>query len=305
MAHSLSSLGFGSVTSQLQKSSFLLGRLVMLATLLVFFYYSSVVFWQLIYPQGFAYKTQAVATAASAKQYTPDKQSWGWFTDSSMTKEPPPPPPSKIDAKLLGVIAQGNAERGRGVALIAIKNAPAIYKVDDELAPGITLESVSSYFVTLRRGDQKEILEMEKSENIFKTAKELKGEGVDEDQPASSDASAAKKPAASSAGTSNMMSVEDVKNMLAEKPAQILEAVQFESYQDEKHGSGFLIRPREGHESVLDILGLDSEDVLLSINGRNVAGLNMNPKSIAAMLDSGPITLKVLREGELTEVVVN
>lgn len=280
--------------SYLQKSNFFLSRLLMSLAALAFFYYSSVVFWQLIYPQGFQHKAQAVNVADQSVHYARSKQSWSWFVDSSAPKAPPPPPPSKIDAKLLGVIAQGGAEGGRGVALIAVKNKPAVYSVGDELSPGIVLESVASFFVTLKRGDITEILEMKKSDSIFKSGdKKQTGMGGSR--------SAGLAPSASAA----LRSAQEIKTMLVEKPGKILEAVQIERYQDQRHGAGFRIRPRKGHEGVLSTLGLNSDDVLLSVNGKRVTQISVNPKNVAAMMGSGPIKLKVLRGGSITEVVVH
>lgn len=292
MSHSLlNNLGFGSAALYLQKSNTFLSRLLMSLAILAFFYYSSVVVWQLIYPQGFEYKTQTVSTDNSASSYNRSQQSWAWFVDSSIPKKPPAPPPSKINAKLLGVIAQGGADGGDGIALIAVKNVPKVYSIGDELSPGIILESVASSFVVLKRGDVDEILEMERPESIFK-------------------ASRAKARVAAGGGSQAMpnaatfMSAEDVKTILVEKPSKILEAVQIERYQDQKHGTGFRIRPRDGHESVLSMLGLDNNDVLLSVNGKNMTQLPMNKKGIAAMLQAGPLKIKVLRGGVVTEVVV-
>lgn len=280
--------------SYLQKSNFFLSRLLMLLAMLPVFYYSSVVAWQLIYPQGFQHKVQTVNVASQSVNYTRSKQSWSWFIDSSVPKAPPPPPPSKIDAKLLGVIAQGGAEGGRGVALIAVKNKPAVYSVGDELSPGVVLESVASFFVTLKRGDISEILEMKKTDSIFKS-------GGNQQTGAGGSRSAGLAPSAPTA----LNSAQQIKAMLVEKPGKILEAVQIERYQDQRHGAGFRIRPRKGHEAVLSMLGLNSDDVLLSVNGRNVTQINVNPKNVAAMMGSGPIKLKVLRGGSITEVVVH
>lgn len=271
-----------SAVSCLQKSNVYLSRFLMALAILVFFYYSSLVFWRLIYPQGFQHMAQEVSAAGQAESYSREQQSWAWFVDSSAPKVPPPPAPSKINAKLIGVIAQSGTDGGDGVALIAVKNAVAAYSVGDELSPGVTLDGVAGSFVILKRGDVRETLLMEKPDNL------IKPKAGKED---------AKRQAAS-------LSAQKLKAMPPEKQSKIFEAVQIEKYQDKKHGAGLRIRPREGYESVLSMLGLNSDDVLLSINGQNASRIKIDPKNLAAMLASGPIKLRVLRGNAVTEIVV-
>ena len=302
MPHSLlANPGFSSISSYLQKPNAFLSRSLMWLAIAAFFYYSSVVFWQLIYPEGFQYKAPTVSSApVQSSSQARAQRSWAWFVDSSVVKEPPPPPPSKIDARLLGVIAQSGADGELGIALIAVKNAPAVYTVGDELAPGIMLQRVDSSFVTLKRGDLSEILEMERPESIFKTAAE-----GGEQQPQTGQSARSAGASSPAPNQAFVTSPQELKTMLLDKPARLLEAVQLERYQDKEHGPGFRIRPQAGHESVLSMLGLNSDDVLLSVNNTQVTRIPMSQEKLAAILKAGPVKLKILREGVVTEVVVN
>ena len=269
------------------------GQTMFFVLLLPFFYYSSSLFWQLAYPEG--YLPTVIKAAASEKRVEQRKKAhtWGWFRDTTPAPVVQEVQESELDAKLIGVIAKGE---GKGIAMIQVKNDPSkLFRVDDEVANAVFLDSVHSDHVTLRRDDSFEVLALKKL-------------GASKSEPrekAPAPAKKTEKKVQKKRPPITAGSADEYKKMIREKPIRLIEMVQFKRYEDEAHGVGFELSPRdEQHQLLFDGLGLESGDVLLSANDAKSDKLAMSPKTWKSLLRAKQIKLKILRGGAVQEVVI-
>ena len=256
----------------------MLSQIVAFAGLLLIFYYSSILFWQFSYPEEFKVP---ISSQPQNKPRVVARGSWRWFQDTAFTKVPAQRKESKLQAKLVGVIAQG--EEGEGIALISVKKKNAkIFHVGDEIAPVVFLKSVGAYYVNLERDGQIEVLEMKRA-NLFKGEKPDKPPATEEQNPTQSAAKA------------------QFKRILKKKPLKIAEFANFE-----RSGEGFAISPKnDEHQALFDELGLIGGDVVVSANGKKIAELITNPKAWKTITNSEEIVIQVMRDGIITDVIID
>ena len=145
-------MGFAAI-SFLEKVSFaslklfnkILSRLVAIALLILVFYYASKLFWYITYPQSFISSFRPLIHEAPKK--ATQVRNWSWFRDTAVAARKKAVK-SNINARLLGVISQGEEE---GVALVSVNNAPVkMFRINDELVPSIFLLRLDLTIFTLR-----------------------------------------------------------------------------------------------------------------------------------------------------------
>ena len=270
------------------------GHAMFFVLLLPFFYYSSALFWQLAYPEGFS---PSVVKASPGEKRVSNKQvarTWSWFRDTTPAPVVQEAQESKLDAQLVGVISKGD---GTGIAMIKVKRADSkLFRVGDEVANAVFLDSVYSDHVTLRRDDQFEVLALKR---LGGEREEAKPEP--KRKPAPAKPVAAKKPKK----PVKAANADEYKKLIREKPIRLIEMVEFKRYEDKDHGFGFELNPREeAHQALFDGLGLVPGDVLLSANEAKSDKLAMSPKTWKALLRAKQIKLKVLRGGAVQEVTI-
>ena len=274
----------------LQGLNSIAGRVAAVVLLIVCFYYASSLFWRAFYPEGFRLAVPTVSDKGVATKVTGARGRWEWFTDTSIVKRKVAPP-SRLNAKLIGVIARGT-ESGKGLALIKYKGKENIYRVEDELTSGIILEEIAGTYVILQRDGKTETLEIERAIASIGGSKRN---------------SNARKKASSQKLPEPPEVVADVKQfrkILREKPMQLLNMFSFEQV-GEGNRSGFsLSAKREDGKQMLDSLGLKEGDVLMAVNGAPASQMPSNPKLWKAVLRANKIKLKVLRNGKESEVSI-
>lgn len=270
------------------------GQTLFFVLLLPFFYYSSSLFWQLAYPEGYSPSVMKVAEGEKRKEKS-QPRAWSWFLDTTPAPVVEQAKQSELNAKLVGVITKGE---GKGIAMIQVKSDPTkLFRVGDEVVQAVFLDSVHSDHVTLRRDDQFEVLALKK----------MGGAGAEAPEPAPVAAKKVKKEAKKKPEKKPVRadSADEYKKMIREKPIRLIEMVQFKHYEDEEHGSGFELSPRdEEHKILFDSLGIESGDVLLSANDAKSDKLAMSPKTWKSLLRAKQIKLKLLRGGVVQEVVI-
>ena len=259
-----------------------LSRVVAFVFLLLFFYYSSALFWQVFYPHEFRLPVSVVKAPAPKPQA---QMKWQWFSDTQKVNRAKPAAPSKLEATLIGVISQGEGE-GEGIALISIKGKGSkIFKVGDEVAESRFLKSVGPDYANLERDGNIEVLRIKKF-NVFKD----KGAQQEDTESSKRDLDKEKQ-------------VENFRATITKEPLKIMDYMQFEKRKS-KHGEGFMVKPKgKKHKELFDALGLEKGDVIVSANGKKVAELTKNPTSLDKLLEDG-VSLQVIRDGILTDVYV-
>ena len=257
-----------------------LSQLVAFGVLLLIFYYSSVLFWQVVYPREFKFPV-ALSVPEKAKRVV-DKP-WNWFVDTATVAKPVQHKPTKLNAKLIGVIAQGG--EGQGIALIAVKGKPAqLFHVGDEIVPAVYLQSVGAYYVNLERDGAIEVLELKRA-NLFK------GDAPDQD-------------GADEQGSEGM-SKEEFRKIMREKPIELAQMIAFEKVKS-PGGAGFRVSPKEEkHKDLFYSLGLMEGDIIVAANNQKILGLATKPKAWKSLLNAKNINLKIVRDGVTTEVVID
>ena len=267
------------------------GRGVAALLFALFFYYASLLFWQVFYPEGFRFLVPVVDGAAAAK-FAGARGSWEWFADTHVVKRKAVP--SRLDAQLIGVIAVSR-ESGKGMAFISHKGKDKIYKVGDEITPVVVLHEIAANYVTLQRDGRLERLEIKKSGSLFagdKAAVKSAGGGSE---------------LAGAAGElvrelpdlpEDIAGARQFRELLRENPGQLLNLFSFERV-DVNGRPGFnLSAKRDDGQKMLDSMGWKQGDVVMSVNGAPVSQVASNSRLWKALLKSGKIKLKVFRNGD-------
>ncbi len=270
-------------TTYLQAFNVVLSRIAIFGLLLLIFYYASVLFWQVMYPQDF----KAPVVLDLPKQPKLLRQgSWNWFMDTG-PRARKSVAPSKLNAKLLGVIAQGGEDEG--IALIAIGGKKGkIFYVGDEVVPAIFLRKVGNYYVNLERDGRIEVLEIKRI-NLFS------GEIPDEEEEESDDTDDV---------SDEPLSAVNIREALIEEPTKLTEIIKFKRVRGAK-GFGFKVSPRESkYKELFDEMGFMEGDIVTSVNDRTVRELIKDPKSWQSLLKSDGINLQVMREGVVTDIFI-
>ncbi len=259
--------------------------------LVLFLYYASLLFWQVFYPEGFRSFFPAIDSAVAEKS-TRAKGSWDWFADAAAVKNKAPPP-SRLDAKLVGVIAVSQ-ESGKGMAFISHKGKDAIYKVGDEITAAVVLHEIAASHVTLQRDGQFERLEIQKSSSLFSGDNEVAAGGK-----ADNGGKAAGAPTGQSPDLpENISTPNQFKQLLSKNPAQLLSLFSFEQV-DVNGRTGFnLAAKRDDGQKMLDSMGWKQGDVIMSVNGAPVSQVASNSRLWKALLKAGKIKFGVFRNGD-------
>lgn len=265
--------------SFLQAANVGLSRLAAFVLMLLVFYYASVLFWQVQYPQDFK---APVALDLPEQPEVSRQGSWNWFRNTAPSARPAVR--SKLHAQLLGVIAQGG--EGEGVALIALKGEKGkVFNVGDEVSPAVFLHRVGAYYVHLERDGEIEILEI-KRVNLFS------GKAVEREADASS------------ADIDEPVSVMNLRETLIKDPAKLTDIMRFRHVKTAQ-GRGFKISPKgKQHQQLFDEIGFKQGDIIISVNDLAVQNLIKNPKSWQSLLESDGISLKVMRSGAEMDIFV-
>lgn len=280
----------------LQSLNAFVGRVIFLILLLPVFYYSSLLFWRVVYPEGSSPAMLEVASSSQPAKGKDKMRDWRWFSDTTPAPAAPKVEPSNLDATLLGVIMRDN---NKGLAMIQVKRDPSkIFRVGDEIANAVFLDSIASDRVTLQRDGHYEVLALAKM-------------GADDDsapvsKPPEKAAAKTKKAVKKAKPPIAASSAEEYKKLIREKPIRLMQMVKFEQYEDEENGFGFALSPRNDEDQALfDGLGLEKGDVLLAANDEVAKKLSTSPKSWKALLRAKQIKLKVLRAGVVQEVTID
>lgn len=280
----------------LQSLNAFAGRVILLILLLPVFYYSSLLFWRVVYPEGSSPAMLEVASSSQPAKGKDKMRDWRWFSDATPAPAAPKVEPSNLDATLLGVIMRDN---NKGLAMIQVKRDPSkIFRVGDEIANAVFLDSIASDRVTLQRDGHYEVLALAKM-------------GADDDsapvsKPPEKAAAKTKKAVKKAKPPIAASSAEEYKKLIREKPIRLMQMVKFEQYEDEENGFGFALSPRNDEDQALfDGLGLEKGDVLLAANDEVAKKLSTSPKSWKALLRAKQIKLKVLRAGVVQEVTID
>lgn len=256
-------------------------RLFAVGLLLLVFHYASILFWHVAYPEGFT--TSFSPDIPKLPKVVSQARAWTWFRDTAVVLQKSVKQ-SSINAKLIGVIAQGD-EEGKSVALIAVDGKPAqIFRVGDEVLPSIFLEKVGPYYIHLENDGVIEVVEIKKL-NLF-SKKKVEGEA---------DPGQGNDPSAGSGG---------ILDEVIQEPAKLAEIIQFKLTKAQGK-PGFAIAPKSPkHEGTFSALGLLPGDVVVSADGKPVAELIKNPASWKSLLKSSGVGLQVIRDGVEMEVFV-
>lgn len=267
------------------------GRVVVAVLLIVCFYYISSLFWRVFYPEGFRPFVPVMSDAAVTR-VAAARGRWEWFADTAKVK-PAKPPPSRLDAKLIGVIAQSR-QSGKGFAVIKYKGKDEIYRVGDEIDDAVVLREIASAYVTLQHGDRTETLEIEK------ITAGRSGDGKSRGSPRAVSAPSR----AVSAPPGAMATAREFKQLLRKEPMQLLNLFEFARV-EEGGKQGFSLSPkRDDGREMMSSLGLEPGDVLLGVNGAPAARVPSNPRLWKALLKANKIRLKVLRGGAEKEISI-
>ena len=272
------------------------GGVVAVLLLIVCFYYVASLFWRVFYPQGFRLVVPEVGDQKAVTQVVNARGRWSWFADTAVVKREVAP--SRLNANLIGVIAT-STESGKGLALIKYKGKEKIYRVDDEVAPGIGLREIAGSYVILQRDDKTERLEIEKLASLFRGGAERSRRGA---------SSSRTPPAAAPALPELTQAVSDTgqfREILKKEPLQLLNLFSFEQVQAGKLSGFSLSAKRDDGRQMLNSLGLKEGDVLTKVNGALISQVPSNPKLWKAVLKADKIKLKLMRNGKETEVSIN
>ena len=268
------------------------GRGVAVLLLILFFYYASLLFWQVFYPEGFRLLVPTVDGAAATK-FAGARGSWDWFADTQATQQEASPP-SRLDASLIGVIAVSQ-ESGKGMAFINYKGKDNIYKVGDEITPAVVLHEIAVAHVTLQRDGRFERLEIKKSESLFgddAAAAETAGDGnglvgaaeVSAQEPLDL--------------PEDIAGARQFRELLRENPAQLLSLFSFERVEVNGRTGFNLSAKRDDGQKILDSMGWQQDDVVMSVNGAPVSQVASNSRLWKSLLKAGKIKFKVFRDGD-------
>lgn len=267
---------------------------VFVPLLLVFVYYATSLFWQITYPAGFVAGVLPPAGAERVERKAAAR-AWNWFADTSPVKRAPPPVKhSPLEGRLVGVIAMGEK---RGMAMIELKKKKAaIFRVGDEVEEGLVLKVVQSDRVTLQRGEQSEVLELQRATKGSKRR--------EPPAPKPAPAPVAEKPPAP-APAPRPQNRDEYKKALKERPIRLMSMVNFKRV-DTDNGPGFSLTPKTDEDlELFQSFGLEPGDVLLSANGAGAMDLPSSPKLWKSLVRAESYTLRVSRGGVEEQIVID
>ncbi len=210
---------------------------------------------------------------------------WHLFGRANLIQPTPKPtakaPETRLNLQLMGVFHAENS--GKALAIIADKgNDESIYKVGDELAPGVSLVEIRRNQIVLSRKGKFEALSLPKESSPL----------------------AAPVPAAySKQGSASIQQIDAsgiagrLRGALRERPRDLQDLAFISPYIKDNQFRGFSLRPGR-NPKLLEQLGLRGGDVIISVNGTTL----MNPPQAAAlmadMLAQDQVDVVVLRKGE-------
>lgn len=170
---------------------------------------------------------------------------------------------TRLPLALRGVLA------GSGLALISASGqAEKVYRVGDDLPGGARLRAVHEDHVLLERAGVLERLALPK-------------EGLQSAAPAVASVT----PTAPS-----------LRNMLTQSPAELAREFRLEPVSEAGQLRGYRIRPLRD-PALLERVGMEPDDILLSINGRSLAESADLPSIMNELRDATALDATVLRNG--------
>ena len=278
---------------------FFLGPVLFLL-LFVALYQGLQAFWRVVYPERvFVHTGESFPFPKQTKLGDNKATQWDWFIAQDVSR--PAPKNTKINARLLGIIGY----KGEGVAIMKVdgKGSKA-YLVGSKIKEGYLLESIGQAHIVMLHGDTEEILNISRSKNVFA------GGGLKEPLATPLERAVGRKltyavPQDSKHPISHGK-VDAFKRKVREDPLSLMQHLNVQVVSVPGRGRGFKIFPKsEKDTALLEALGLNKGDVILTINGTPVQALGQDASSLRRVLDEGFIDVRIVRSHAERNVEVN
>ena len=278
---------------------FFLGPLLSLL-FFVALYQGLQVFWRVVYPEHVFVHTSEFLPLPKQTQSGDSKTiKWDWFVAHDVPK--PVPKEAKINARLLGVIGY----KGEGVAIMEVDGKKSkAYLVGSKVKEGYLLKSIGQNHIVMLHGDTEEILNISRSRNVFA------GGGLKESLTTPLERAVGRKliyaaPQDSKQPISSV-EVDAFKQKVREDPLSLMRHLNVQVVSVPGRGRGFKIFPKsEKDVAIFEALGLNKEDVILTINNTPVQDLGQNAGALRRVFDEGFMDIRVVRSHAERSIQVN